>query len=109
MDEASDDDAAEAEGEVAASVELPTSPTLNALVDSPSKIQRSPPKIWFVNRSSCHAAHQPFSRTRGDWDLLESKCPREVKNDRPAFGAPSINGSAEVGDSIYHAVYQFYE
>ena len=64
VDEVSDDDDAEAEGEIAASVELPTSPTLNALVDSPSKIQRSPPKIWFVNRSSCHAAYQPFFMTR---------------------------------------------
>jgi hypothetical protein len=39
------DDDAEAEGEVTASVAFPTSPTPNALVDSPSKIQRSPPKI----------------------------------------------------------------
>lgn len=29
----------------AASVAFPTSPTPNALVDPPSKIQRSPPKI----------------------------------------------------------------
>jgi hypothetical protein len=42
-------------------------------------------------------------------DLLESKCPREVKNDRPAFETPSINGSAEVGDSIYHAVCQCHD
>ena len=37
VDEADDD--AEAEGEVAASVAFPTSPTPNALVDSPSKRQ----------------------------------------------------------------------
>jgi hypothetical protein len=62
-----------------------------------------------VNRSSCHAVYQPPSRQTEVRDLLESKCPREVKNDRPALDAPSINGSAEVGDSIYHAVYQFYD
>lgn len=50
-----------------------------------------------------------FSGQEEIGDLLESKCPREVKNDRPDFGAPSINGSAEVGDSIYHAVYQSHE
>ena len=91
---------------MAASVAFPTRPTPKALVDSPSKIHRSPPKIWFVNRSSCHAVYQHFSGARGASDLLESRCPREVKNERPDFGAPSNNGSAEVGDSMYHAVYQ---
>jgi hypothetical protein len=44
VEEADDEDEAE-EDVVAAFVTFPTSPTPNALVDSPSKIQRSPPKI----------------------------------------------------------------